>query len=108
MTDLYSRPLSPEARSELVDFIQAYIETLAVAEVDEKAEAAKAKAIKTLNTDIDILAFVTTLMVLYQPISLSLVNRVVNQSLDSRKAAELIVEIAEKARQIDRSSRPGG
>ena len=107
MTELYSRPLSPEAELKLIDFIQAYIETLMVAEVDEKAEIAKTKAIEVLKTDIDILVFITTLLSFYE-VAISLINKVKRETLNSKEAAELIVEIAEKARQMDKARRPGG
>ena len=107
MAELYSRPLSPEAKLKLIDFIQAYIETMMVAEVDEKAEIAKTKAIEVLKTDIDILVFITTLLSFYE-VAISLINKVERKTLSSKEAAELIVEIAEKARQMDKARRPGG
>ncbi len=106
MTELYSRSLSPEARSGLIDFVEAYIETVTVSEVDEKAETAKIKAIEVLNTDIDILVFITTIASFYGEIDL--VEKSILKKISPRKAAELIVEITERAHQIDKSSRPGG
>ncbi len=107
MTELYSKSLSPEAKQKLIDFIQAYIETLMVAEVDEKAEIAKAKAIEVLKTDIDILVFITTLLSFYEE-AILLIREVERKRISSKEAAKLIVEIAEKARQMDKSRRPGG
>jgi len=106
MVELYSKPLSPEAREKLVDFIEAYIETLMVAEVDKRAEVAKQKAIDALNTDIDILAFITTSMTLYQAIPF--MNDVIRGRMTPKQLAELVVEIAEKARKTDKLFRPGG
>jgi catabolite regulation protein CreA len=54
MPTLYSRPLSREAHDALVDFVAAYVESLRTQIADEKAEAAKEKAIACLQTDIDI------------------------------------------------------
>ena len=101
IAELYSRPLSPEIKAKLIEFIEAYIETLTVREVDERAEIAKKKAIEVLNTDIDILVFVTTLITLIQ--AFPLLGR-----LTKRELAELVVETAEKARERDKSFRPGG
>jgi len=107
MAEFYSRPLSPEARRKLIDFIQAYIESMVVTEVDEKAEIAKAKAIEVLQTDIDILVFVVALLSLYQEAVL-LVEEARKEKISSREAAELIVTITEKARQMDILGRPSG
>ena len=104
--ELYSRPLSPGARLKLTEFIQAYIESMVVAEVDERAEIAKKKAIEALNTDIDILVFVTTLMTLYQ--AASFVSDIIKGKLTSKEVAEQVVDIAERARRADKLFRPGG
>jgi len=101
--ELFSRPLSPEAKAKLIDFIQAYIETLIIAEVDEKAEIAKKKAIEVLNTDIDILVFATTIMALYQ--ADPFINQVKQGVMTSRQVAELVVEISEEARKEDKAFR---
>lgn len=106
MAELYSRPLSPEAKLKLTDFIQAYIESMVVAEVDERAEIAKKKAIEALNTDIDILVFVTTLMTMYQ--AAHLIYEVTRGNLTSKEVAAQVVEIADRARKMDKSFRPGG
>jgi hypothetical protein len=45
----------------MVDFLEAYVASLLVEKVDEKAERAKALAIAALQTDIDILVFVDPL-----------------------------------------------
>lgn len=101
VVELYSRPLSPEAKEKLIEFIEAFIETLNVAEVDEKAELAKEKAIAVLNTDIDIVAFVTTSLTLLQTFPLV-------KGLTPRQVAGYVVELSEKARELDKSFRPGG
>ena len=98
--ELFSKPLSPEAKEKLIEFVQAYIESLIVAEVDEKAEIAKKKAIETLNTDIDILVFVTTLIALYQ--AFPFIDGISRGIFTSKQVAKLVVEISEKAREKDR------
>ena len=91
MAELYSRPLSPEAKIKLIDFIQSYTETLMVAEVDEKAEMAKAKAIEVFKTDIDILVFITTLLSFYEE-AIPLIDKIERKQLSSKEAAKLIVD----------------
>ena len=105
MAEFYSKSLSPEAKSKLIDFIRAYTDTLLVAEVDTQAEVAKAKAIEVLKTDIDILVFITTAMTFFQAIPM--MYEVINGKLTSRQLAEQVVELAEKARQADKSFRLG-
>ncbi len=107
MAEFYSRPLSSEARSKLIDFIQAYIESMVVTEVDEKAEIAKTKAIEVLQTDIDILIFVVTLTFFYKE-AFPLVEAVRKRMISSRKVAGLIVKIIEKVHQTDMLFRPSG
>jgi len=106
MSELYSRPLSSEARLKLIDFLQAYLEILAVSEVDEKAEIAKAKAIEALKTDIDILTFVTVFMVL--PQAASFIQEFIEGRRTSQEVAKLIVAITEEGQKMDKSTRPGG
>ena len=106
MSELYSRPLSYEAKKALIEFIAAYIESLIVAEVDEKAEIAKQKAIEALKTDIDILAFATTLA--FPVLTPELIQEVIEGKRTAEMAAIEMVEITETARKIDRSHRPGG
>ncbi len=106
MGELYSRPLSSEARLKLIDFLQAYLGTLAVSEVDEKAEIAKAKAIEALKTDIDILTFVTVFMIL--PQAAPFIQDFIEERRTSQEVAKLIVAITEEAQKIDKSTRPGG
>lgn len=105
MPELFSKPLSPEAKEKLTDFVEAYIETLIVAEVDEKADIAKKKAIDVLETDIDVLAFATTLMAIYQ--SEPFIRMVEKGTLTAKKVAKMIVEISEKSREKDRTWRIG-
>ena len=106
MTELYSRPLSPEARQKLIEFLQAYLETLMVSEVDEKAEIAKAKAIEALKTDIDILVFVTTFMVLSK--AANFIQGFIDERRTSEDVAKIIVAITEEGLKSDKSKRPGG
>ncbi len=106
MGELYSRPLSSEARLKLIDFLQAYLGTLAVSEVDEKAEIAKAKAIEALKTDIDILTFVTVFMVL--PQAAPFIQDFIEGRRTPQEVAKLIVAITEEAQKMDKSTRPGG
>lgn len=103
MPELFSKPLSPEAKEKLTDFVEAYIETLVVVEVDKKADIAKKKAIDVLGTDIDILAFATTLMTIYKvgPFIIG----VQQGKFTARKVAAMVVELAEKAREEDREWR---
>lgn len=106
MAELYSRPLSPDAKRKLTGFLEAYLESLKVAEVGEKAEVAKRKAIECLETDIDILAFVTTLWMIR--LAIPIVDEFTRGRITSRDAAVRIVAIAELARKVDKSERPGG
>ena len=101
--ELYSRDLSPEAKKRLIDFLEAYIETLLVKEVDERAEVAKKKAIEALNTDIDIFNFVTILWTLRE--HLSLIVDVINKRSTSRVAAKLLVEMFDEGRKLDKALR---
>ena len=106
MVELYSRPLSPGARSKLIEFMQAYLATLAVSEVDEKAEIAKAKAMEVLKTDIDILTFVTVFMIL--PQAAMFIQDFIEGRRSSKEVAKLIIKITEEAQKADKSTRPGG
>ena len=106
MGELYSKSLSSEAKQKLIEFLEAYLGSLKVAEVDEKAEIAKQKAIECLQTDIDILAFVTTLWMM--PVAASIINNMMAGRITSRDAAVRIVAISELARKKDKSERPGG
>jgi hypothetical protein len=101
--ELYSRDLSSDAKEKLIDFLEAYIETLLVAEVDEKAEVAKEKAVEVLKTDIDILNFVNLLWSVRG--QLSTIVDVKDNRMSPRAAAKLLVEIFDKARIIDKSLR---
>ena len=71
-----------------------------------KAEIAKQKAVVCLQTDIDILAFVTTFMIM--PQAAFIIQQAMDGQTSLRQAVEQIVEIAEKARSQDRAWRPGG
>lgn len=101
--ELYSRDLSTEAKEKLIDFVEAYIETLIVDEVDERAEVAKNKAIEVLNTDIDILNFVTVLWTLRK--KTSIIIDVKRKTLVSRVAAKILVETFEESRRLDKALR---
>ena len=101
--ELYSRDLSPEAKERLIAFVEAYIETLIVDEVDERAELAKKKAIEVLNTDIDILNFVTVLWTLR--VEALIIIDVKRGVLTSRVAAETLVKTFEESRKLDKALR---
>lgn len=103
--ELYSRPLSREARRAMIEFIESYLESMGTSKVDEKAELAKEKALEALNTDIDILVFAMTLASMYSKEGTILLRRVLAGTLTSREAARLFVDIAEKSRQIDKGMR---
>ncbi len=106
MGELYSRPLSLEARTKLTEFLMAYLETLAVSQVDEKAEIAKTKAVECLKTDIDILVFVMVFIIL--PQASPLIDDFLRKRRTSQEVAQLIITITEKAIKADKSFRPGG
>lgn len=106
MPELYSKPLSPEARKKFVDFLEAYFESARVATIDEKAEIAKQKAIALLQTDIDILMFVTILLIIKE--TGMIITRSIERGTPSRKIAEDIMRLTELARRIDKFGRPGG
>ena len=97
MTHLYSRPLSPEAKGKLCEFVEAYLETLAVREVDEKAEIAKAKAIEVLETDIDIALFGIAILLIFGESTIA--YAVQARTLTVGHAAELLVHIIERVRE---------
>lgn len=103
--ELYSRKLSPEARAKLIDFLAAYIDTIAVERADARADIAKAKAIELLGTDIDILVFITTIMTFHSRDCLSLVRGCPPSR--SREVASAIVEVSELAFEHDRLMRKG-
>lgn len=103
---LYSRPLSREARTALVDFVASYIESLRTQLVDERAEAAKQKAIACLQTDIDILVFIVTVATMHSDQGRALLLTAFHELMLPHEAAEAIVGIMEKAIAIDKSRRP--
>jgi hypothetical protein len=102
----YSRPLSDAARAALVDFIAIYAESMASTLVDEKAEEAKRKAIVCLQTDIDILVFVTTISMMLQGSGKALLLQMMHGLTTPRGAATTIVQIVERAIVIDKAGRP--
>lgn len=105
MKELYSRPLSDEARAKLIDFVEAYLNTLLVAEVDEKMDIAKQKAMEVLGTDIDIAIFGATFVA---TLTMGEVTKGIQSGRWSpRVGAELLVEAIEVGRVIDASGRPG-
>ena len=101
MSDLLSKPISEKAAAKLVDFVEAYFKTLMAEDVDDKAGAAKAKAIVALQTDVDIIMFGVVIMVVLTRGS-EYTPRISSGQISARKAAEEIVQIMERARQIDR------
>lgn len=95
-----SVPLSQPARATLLDFLEAYLESLRASTADAQAERAKQLAQSCLATDIDILAFVTTLQILM--IATPLVASMLAGERSSRQTAAEIVDLAEAARAADR------
>ena len=104
--ELYSRPLSDAARAALVDFVTAYAESMTTQLVDEKAEAAKQKAIACLQTDIDILVFLTTISTMHQGSGKALLLQMMHGITTPRNAPTTIVTIMERAIAIDKAGRP--
>jgi hypothetical protein len=101
----YSRELSPEARNSLVDFVEAYLDSLKSQRADRKAEIAKTKAQAVLETDIDILNFVTLIAIMHSPSGVDLMMQAVTGPATSRKIATMLVGIFEEGRRQDISSR---
>jgi hypothetical protein len=101
----YSAPLSADARTRLIAFVEAYIETVSVETVDKRADVAKAKAIECLQGDIDILNFITVIMTMHSESGLSLVMLSMQKGVTPHDAAVMIVDIFEKGRHIDISRR---
>lgn len=106
MAALYSRPLNAEEKEKLIDFLEAYMKTLAVREEDERAKTAKRKAIECLETSIDILVFVTTTWTMLQ--AAPLIREAIDGRVTFRRTAEQIVALSETGRSLDRARRPGG
>ena len=104
--EYYSRPLTDGARVALVDFVAAYAESMTTQLVDEKAELAKQKAIACLETDIDILVFVTTLTTMLSGSGKALLLQMMQGQASPRDTAALIVQIMEKALAFDKGRRP--
>jgi len=106
---LYSTPLSEAAKTRLIDFVEAYIESLKTEAVDVRAEIAKKKAVSVLNnTDIDILFFVNTINIMYSQPGLELVLSAMNGLMSSRDIAIALVDIANQAHIIDKRNRIAG
>ena len=103
--ELYSRPLSGEARSKLVHFMEAYLSTLWAERADDAAVIAKARAIETLHTDIDILVFANTISIIHTPAVATLLTRVREARTPLRELATILVDISEKAHQADKRTR---
>lgn len=101
MNEPYSRSLSVAARAALVDFLEAYLESLKTIVADNLAEIAKQKAQVVLNTDIDILIFVSVSAMLYTPSVVPLVTLTTSGKIQCRELAESLVTIFEQARRID-------
>ncbi len=103
--ELYSRPLSQEARGALVDFLEAYIESMKTQRADWRAEEAKGKGIKLLQTDIDILVFVTTIATMHSPAGVQLLYSAVGGGKLARDIAIAIVRIMEEGIRRDKQIR---
>lgn len=103
--EIYSRALSPEARRALIEFFEAYLESMKTQKVDEKAEIAKAKAIEALKTDIDILVFVAAIAAMHSPQGISLMMEAVTGRMSSGQVATFIADITERGRLRDKQSR---
>jgi len=104
--DKYSRPLSDTARMALVEFVTAYAESMTTQLVDEKAEIAKQKAIVCLQTDIDILVFVTTTTTMMSGSGKALMLQMLHGLTSPREAARAIVNIVVAGIAIDKAGRP--
>jgi len=107
MNELYSRPLSPEAREKLIDWTEAYIVSLKSSYADRKAEVAKQKAIELFQTDIDILVFVTTIVVMHSESGRVLLTAAVQGLCQPRESAETLVEIMREGFRRDKGARGG-
>lgn len=103
--EAYSNPLSPIAKEKLIAFVEACIGTFARQYVDETNERAKQLASDVLQTDIDIVAFVTTIASMYSVPGRQFVSNMIHHPASYRQAATVLVEVAEQARKIDKSSR---
>lgn len=99
---MISTSLSPEARRELINFVEAYIDTLLQDRVNLLADIAKAQAIAALRTDIDILVFVDTVSRIKNT---RWVRRVAQGEMTSREAAIAIVELSDLAHKVEAASR---
>lgn len=102
---MISKPLSPEARTALLEFTEAYIDTLMETEVNLLSDIAKAHAIALLNTDIDILVVGNTLTMLQHKGVVVILLMVQQKLMTSKDAAVRIVEISEVAHEHDRTRR---
>ena len=89
-----------------MDFVAAYFESLRTQIVDEKAEAAKVKAVACLQTDIDILVFIVTIATMHSDQGRALLLSAFQELMLPKEAAEAIVGIIETAIAIDKSRRP--
>jgi hypothetical protein len=85
----------------LVAFVEAYLATLMSEVVDEKVEVAKAKAIEALQTDMDIVMFGVAIVTVMTR-GMAYTPRIASGQISAREAAEELVQIMERARQIDR------
>lgn len=104
MDELYSRPLSHEARAALVAFIEADVLSLRSQKADAAAEHAKQLAAATLATDIDILVFTIAVRTIY--ISHELLRSAVIGRTTPQDFAAAVVRITEEARSVDIQQRP--
>ena len=103
--DAYSRPLSPEAKAKLIDFVEQYIRSLQSEYVDKQADIAKAKALEVLQTDIDILVFIDTINILYSRPVIELVEACLARVIEPLEIAVTVVEISEAGHKIDKRKR---
>ena len=106
MNEFLSRSLSDPARKALVEWVEAYLESLMVGTADQRAEVAKQKAIHLLaDTDIDILFFVTTIAVMHGPSGLLIIEGAVGKLFPPAQAAHDIVKIMELGFKLDKQRR---
>ena len=103
--EILSRPLSPAARTALINFVAAYIESVKQQTVDNWAEVAKVRAKELLETDIDIMVFVTTVATMYSSSGVSLLMAVVKGQQHPLDVATAIVRIVEEGFRRDKQMR---
>ena len=103
--ELYSRPLSEEARAKLIAFVEAYLFTLATERADTVADRAKARAIELLRSDVDIAVFGNACAMLLQPSTLDMIAQSEKRGLSAGSIAKVFVRILEEAHEADKRMR---